>query len=330
MVCEVCVWCTLVAYNSCVSRLLVGINMARTSVFISYSHKDVAWLESFTTHLRVLEKQQLLEQWDDRAIRAGEDWQARISSALDAARVAVLLVSADFLSSDFVLREEIPTLLLRNVQNGLTIVPIIVRPCPWQAVAWLARMQVRPRNARPVAAGNQNQIDQDFSDIALEILEIVQQSLDARLLVFHPLLPSGCNACDAALEGDSRFQPRGEYAYAVNPHVIEVRSIESKETGWHAKGVGCVQQVKCPNCNMMYDAVLREIPIHCSSFTCPLCGGATHLNYRVVRIETSYNRFDFEAEITCEACAASNTIKSVIEDLHRAESIKISLPDTER
>jgi hypothetical protein len=56
----------------------------------------------------------------------------------------------------------------------MVMVPVIVRPCPWKEVAWLARMQIRPKGARPVSSGDANQIDQDFSEIATEVLEIIR------------------------------------------------------------------------------------------------------------------------------------------------------------
>jgi len=146
----------------------------RTKVFISYSHDDEAWRRGMCTHLQVLEKQGLLQCCDDTSIRAGEGWYDRIHAMLSEAQVAVLLVSAHFLSSDFIQDEEVPALLRRHQQDGMVMVPVIVRPCTWKEVAWLARMQIRPRGARPISSGDANQIDQDFSEIATEVLEIIR------------------------------------------------------------------------------------------------------------------------------------------------------------
>jgi hypothetical protein len=67
--------------------------------------------------------------WDDRRIRAGDRWLDEIASALDRARVAILLVSADFLASEFVNRNEIPPLLVAAERGGCRIVPVIVGEC---------------------------------------------------------------------------------------------------------------------------------------------------------------------------------------------------------
>lgn len=75
----------------------------RTKVFISYSHADKEWLERLRRHLKPLDREGRLECWDDTHIRPGDDWKQEIQNALDTAQVAVLLISADFFASDFIL-----------------------------------------------------------------------------------------------------------------------------------------------------------------------------------------------------------------------------------
>jgi len=153
--------------------------MTQPTVFISYSHKDEPWKDRLVTHLDVLQRQGLLDLWDDRRISAGAEWYPEIRQAIDRARVAVLLVSADFLTSDFILGEEVPRLLQRRDEEGLRVFPVIVRPCAWQRVKWLARMQARPRDGRPLSAGDEHQVDADLAAIAEEIASIVSPAPEA-------------------------------------------------------------------------------------------------------------------------------------------------------
>src|SRR3954454_10889625 len=68
-------------------------------IFISYSHKDAEWLEKLKQFLKPLEDKNLIRVWDDTEIRPGAEWLAEIRKALGAARVAVFLVTQDFLNS---------------------------------------------------------------------------------------------------------------------------------------------------------------------------------------------------------------------------------------
>jgi hypothetical protein len=120
----------------------------KPSVFISYSHRDTQWKDRFVRHLNVSVKQGHFVQWNDEQIGAGEDWYAKISAAMDAASVGVFLISVDFLGSDFILREEVTRLIERREREGLCIVPVYLHKCDWEAVKWLAQMQIRPAGDR--------------------------------------------------------------------------------------------------------------------------------------------------------------------------------------
>jgi len=98
-------------------------------VFISYSHRDSAFLDRLMVHLKPLQRQGVLDPWVDTRLLAGERWKREIEKALKSARVAVLLISADFLASDFIIENELPPLLHAAEEKGTLIIPVILKPC---------------------------------------------------------------------------------------------------------------------------------------------------------------------------------------------------------
>lgn len=123
----------------------------RSGVFVSYSHADIEWLKRLKVHVRPLVREKNIAWWDDTMIKPGADWRTDIRHALACAKVAVLLISADFLASEFVADEELPNMLRAAEEDGVPVIPLIVSPSRFAQTPSLARFQaINPPN-KPLA-----------------------------------------------------------------------------------------------------------------------------------------------------------------------------------
>ena len=134
---------------------------ARTQIFVSYSHTDTDWLKRLQVHLKPLERTGAIEWWDDTQILPGMVWRDEIEKALNAADIAVLLVSADFLASDFIANHELPPLLAAAQDKGLTILSLIVSPSQFENMPELSRFQAVNPPSQPLIGLSKAEQDQE-------------------------------------------------------------------------------------------------------------------------------------------------------------------------
>jgi len=139
-----------------------------TAVFVSYSHRDQKWLERLQVHLKPLVREGDIALWDDTRIQPGADWKAEIDRALATAQVAVLLVSPDFLASDFIHDEELPVLLEAAERRGTRILPVILSHCLY-ADSRLGRFQAINAPDKPLEGLPKAGRDKALSDLARAI-----------------------------------------------------------------------------------------------------------------------------------------------------------------
>jgi hypothetical protein len=151
---------------------------SRDKVFISYSHEDARWLQEIKQQLAVLESEGLLSTCEDTQVEVGTAWYERLHEAMLSAKLGLLLISSSFLASPFVRREEIPRLFSQHEEAGMKVYPLLVRPCPWEQVQWLKRLQLRPqdskRRVKPVSAFTGAAREQVLVDVANEIARLLR------------------------------------------------------------------------------------------------------------------------------------------------------------
>lgn len=139
-----------------------------SEIFICYAHSDEKLHGELVEHLKNLEELGVTA-WSDKKIAVGADWLGEIEAALERCDAAVMLVSAKFLNSKFIKTIEVPALLQARDARGAVVIPLIARTCNWHKIEWLAAMQVRPSEGKPVLPMSTAARDIVLSGLALEI-----------------------------------------------------------------------------------------------------------------------------------------------------------------
>ena len=122
----------------------------RKEVFISYSRKDRAYVDELTPHLAGLQRTAQIKWWDDAQLKPGDEWDKEIKAALARAKVAVMLVSADFFASDYIWRDELSPILEAAREEEATILWLLVRPCRYKGMG-IDKYQAVADPKRPLA-----------------------------------------------------------------------------------------------------------------------------------------------------------------------------------
>ena len=149
-------------------------NRPTPQIFVSYSRADEAFKNEFLRHLYLLKRQGLIAAWTDRDIVAGEAWESAIFDRLEAAGIVILLVSADFLASDFCYEREMLRAIERHERGESVVIPVIVRPCDW-ANAPFAKLQGLPKDAKPISTWRE--YDEAWLDVVQGIRRVISGSL---------------------------------------------------------------------------------------------------------------------------------------------------------
>jgi TIR domain len=118
-------------------------------VFLSYSHQDKAYRSELEKHLSALKRQGIISSWSDGNIVPGTEWRPQIMTHLNTAQIILLLISADFMASDFCYSIEMTRAIERHKANQARVLPIILRPCDWKGTPF-ADLQALPTAGKAV------------------------------------------------------------------------------------------------------------------------------------------------------------------------------------
>jgi Tfp pilus assembly protein PilF len=147
-------------------------------VFFSYSRADKRLRDQLDVHLSSLKRRGVISSWHDRQIEAGSEWEEEIDRHMQTADIILLLISPDFVASDYCHEIELPIAMARHEAEDACVVPILLRPvAEWKRLSF-AKLQVYPSGAVPITQW----ADQDtaFVDVVEGIAVAVEKLLGKR------------------------------------------------------------------------------------------------------------------------------------------------------
>jgi len=133
------------------------------TVFFSYAHEDEPLRDKLATHLKSMEREGLIKGWSDRQISPGSEWDATIKQQLATADIILLLISSDFIASDYCYDIEIQHAIQRHEVGSARVIPVILRPCDWKSLPF-GKLQPLPRDDKPITKWSDQ--DEAFLNVA--------------------------------------------------------------------------------------------------------------------------------------------------------------------
>ncbi len=144
------------------------------AVFFSYAHEDEDLRKELEKHLSILRRTGVITTWHDREIGAGRVWADRIDQHLQIAQIILLLISADFLASDYCYGVEMTIALARHEAGEATVIPVMLRPADWEGAPF-GEIQWLPEGDDPVTTWPNR--DEAFRSVAKGIRKAVNELL---------------------------------------------------------------------------------------------------------------------------------------------------------
>jgi TIR domain/prokaryotic YEATS domain len=142
------------------------------SVFISYARRDGRLAERLQNHLAALRREGVVQDWLDRRITPGENWEKAISDQLEKADVFLALVSPSFFASEYISGIEMSRALERNESGAALVLPVILRPVDWEHTP-LGKLQALPKDAKPITSYRDR--DQGLREVARELRLVISR-----------------------------------------------------------------------------------------------------------------------------------------------------------
>ena len=146
--------------------------MQPIEIFFSYAHEDETLMHDVRRQLIVYDRQEIIKKWYDRKVLPGEEWMGQIDHHLTHAHIILLFVSPHFIESKYCYNVEVAEALRRHKAGLTTVIPIILRPCPWQDAPF-GHLQALPQDGRAITLWRNR--DEACLNVAEGVMEVVHK-----------------------------------------------------------------------------------------------------------------------------------------------------------
>jgi hypothetical protein len=284
------------------------------SVFFSYSHADEALRDQLETQLAMLKRQGVIETWHDRRIGAGQEWAAAIDQHVESDDIVLLLVSPDFLASEYCYDKEMQRAMARHEAGEAVVIPVILRACSWQRAPF-GKLQAVPKNGTPVT------LMPDRDSALLEVAEAVREAAErisgspgapaapaitaSAAPAAHPDLPRSSN-----LRVAKQFSERDKDAFRLEAFEYIARFFETSLAELEARNPGIEGSYRRVDANRFTAAVYRNgnAEARCTIFVSGGHFGSSSIGY--VHGETTESN-SFNEQLTVHADDQSMFLRSM-------------------
>jgi TIR domain len=146
----------------------------QVEIFICYARKDRAFLDELQRHLTLLQRQGHILVWHDGDISAGKEWEREIKKYLDTAQIILLLISSNFMASDYCYRKEMKWAMQRHEHGEARVIPVLLRLVHWEDAPF-GKLQALPINGKPVTDAYWHSQDEAFYEVTIAIQKVVEE-----------------------------------------------------------------------------------------------------------------------------------------------------------
>ena len=214
-------------------------------IFFCYAHEDEPLLKKLKAHLRPLQRQGLVDMWYDRDISAGSDWEQQIKEQLNTAHIILLLVSPDFMDSDYCYGIEMKRAIERDRRGEARVIPIVLRPVDFEGTPF-RKLQALPTDAKAVMSSSWQYQDEAFVNVTKGIRKVVEELMTSTKTsaeikksqeIVSPKAGIAKQMQQQYLEEGGRFLQLKQYSEALAAYEKAIRLYPNFAEAYSSKGV---------------------------------------------------------------------------------------------